>query len=61
MELLDRLLDGGLAEYLGQRRAQGWSYQRIANELRDEHDADVSDETVRRWVAASAPSGGEAA
>lgn len=50
-ELIDRVLDGRLDSILTERRSDGWSYQRIANELRDEHAIDVSDEVIRRWCS----------
>lgn len=56
--LVDRILDGHLADRLRSWRHEGWSFQRIADELRDEHDVRVSDETIRRWCSLD---GGEAA
>lgn len=48
--LLDRLLDGHLAERLTERRAAGESFDTIAEALRREHGVSVSGATVRRWI-----------
>lgn len=47
--LIDRLTDGHLAERLAVWRADGWSFQQIADHLRDNYGVSVSDETVRNW------------
>lgn len=47
--LADRLVPGGLAEYLTAARAEGQSHENITFRLRDEHDIKVSTETVRKW------------
>jgi hypothetical protein len=47
--VIDRIFDGNLRLRLDEWREQGWSFQRIANELRDEWGVEVSDETVRSW------------
>lgn len=50
--LADRILDGNLSAYLRQCRRQGMSAERIARELRADHDINVSRETMRNWLAA---------
>jgi len=50
--LVDRILDGQLAERLTEWRAAGDSYASIVYKLRSEHDVTVSIETVRRWLKA---------
>lgn len=53
--LVDRILDGHLADQLAEWRANGWSFQQIADELRDVHQVRVSDETVRGWCSTDGP------
>ena len=49
--LLDRLLDGTLADRLTEwRSVQGLSYDGISKRLLVDHDVDVSTDTVRRWL-----------
>lgn len=47
--LVDRILDGQLADELQRRRAAGDSYQTISRWLEREHDITVTTETVRKW------------
>lgn len=47
--LVDRLLDGSLADKLAAWRADGLSYFEISNRLRVEHDVQITPDTVRRW------------
>lgn len=49
LPLIDRLLDGKLADYLSDRRAEGLSFDAIGRRLANEHDVSVTGETVRRW------------
>lgn len=63
--LVDRLVPGGLEEFLNSRRAEPKrSHEDIAFELASEHDIKVSTETVRRWCrrvgADPSPTDGEA-
>ena len=50
--LADHLLNGQLAEYVLSRRANGDSWRRIAINLRDDINIDVTHETVRAWYLA---------
>lgn len=50
LPLVDRLLDGRLAAELTLRRGRGDSFNGIARWLHDEHDVDVTAETVRQWA-----------
>lgn len=54
---LDRLMDGGLAEYVTSRRKTGDSWRSIAADLRDKTRTDVTHETLRSWFpeGAAAP------
>lgn len=47
--LVDRLLDGRLRELLAERIDDGQSFEQIARWLDNEHDVDVTGETIRRW------------
>ena len=47
--LVDRLVPGGLTEYLTAAKAEGHSAETIAYRLRTEHDITVSAETARKW------------
>ena len=49
--LVDRLVPGGLTDYLRAARCADpkRSHEDIAFELRTQHDIKVSTETVRRW------------
>ena len=49
--LVDRILDGRLADELRARRSDGDSFQTIARWLEREHDISVTTETVRKWCA----------
>lgn len=48
--LVDRILDGRLADLLTTWRAEGATFLDIAYRLRSEHDIKVSVATVQRWV-----------
>lgn len=48
---VDRLVEGGLTEYLRKARGKGESFHRISSRLAEEHDVPVSVETIRRWCA----------
>lgn len=48
-DLADRLIPGGLDQWLLDRRRDDDSYAEIAYALRTEHDIAVSHETVRQW------------
>lgn len=52
--LADNLLDGGLAAFIGDRRADGKSWDSIAKELwaATNHEIDVTGVTVQKWDAA---------
>lgn len=52
--LVDRLLDGRLAEILTSWRAEGLSYETMARRLEADHDVTVSIATVYRWCDAIA-------
>lgn len=47
--LVDRLLDGGLAEFIATRRAEGQSFETIARDLQAEHDVVITGQTVSDW------------
>lgn len=47
--LVDRLVPGGLTDFLAVARGEGQSHETIAFRLRSEHDITVSSETVRQW------------
>lgn len=49
--LIDRIIPGGLHPFLTEARQQGETCARIADRLAEEHEIEVSAETVRRWVA----------
>lgn len=49
LPLIDRLLDGKLADYLTEHRTAGLSFDAIGRRLANEHDVNVTGETVRRW------------
>lgn len=49
LTLVDRILAGGLAEYLTDARAAGHSFERISKMLYEDHAIDVTGETVRKW------------
>lgn len=56
--LVDRILEGRLAETLRVYRAEGLSYEQISRRLADEHQIEIVTETVRKWcieVAADEP------
>jgi hypothetical protein len=54
-ELLDRLLDGELDDYLATKKAGGQTFDQIARALEDEHGVKVSRETLRRWMLPTEP------
>ena len=47
--LADLQLSGGLEEYVRSRRVAGRSWRRIALDLLDDIDLDVTHETLRSW------------
>jgi hypothetical protein len=47
--LVDRVLGGGLCDFLQSHRDSGDSFATIARVLYTEHDIDVTAETVRVW------------
>lgn len=49
--LLDHLLPGGLEEFVTTRRADNVSWRRIAREVLDLTDVDISFESLRSWFA----------
>jgi hypothetical protein len=61
-ELVDRLLDGRLADYVNSRRAQkpSRSWARIAGDLRSDYDIEVSDEALREWFGKTEDSDNDA-
>lgn len=48
-ELADRVAGGGLADEIRHLRALGLSWTSIAALIRDRHDLNLNDETLRRW------------
>lgn len=48
-ELADLATAGRLSELLGERRAEGWSWRKVAEWLSAEHGVTVSHETLRAW------------
>jgi hypothetical protein len=50
--LVDRILDGRLAEYIATARENGDSFERIARNLHADHGIDVTGETIRKWSEA---------
>lgn len=50
-KLVDRIIPGGLSDYLTTARDSGETYANIAFRLRTEHDIEVTQETVRRWCS----------
>lgn len=52
--LVDRLMDASLGERLKTWRAEGLSFETIADLIRDEAQVTVSASTVRRWCEGEA-------
>ena len=52
--LVDRLITGDLAKRLADWRADGQSFESIADLIRDEAQVTVSASTVRRWCEGEA-------
>ena len=50
--LVDRILDGHLAEFLTEARANGQSFETIARDLYIQFDIEISSHAIRRWVKA---------
>jgi hypothetical protein len=48
--LVDRLLDGKLADTLIRYRDDGLTFDQMVTSLKADHDLDVSRETFRRWL-----------
>lgn len=59
--LVDRVLGGRLDEVLSEYRASGLTFEQIARAFKDDHDIDVTKETVRKWVHTRLPRAGKAA
>lgn len=53
-KLVDRIIPGGLSAFLTDARANGETYADITFRLRTDHNIEVTQETVRRWVLATA-------
>ena len=51
MSLVDRILDGRLAELLEGWANDGLSHEQMAFRLQSDYDIEVSSETIRRWRA----------
>lgn len=49
MPLVDRLIPGGLEQYLREARERGESFQTIATRLQSEHDIPTTHQTVSAW------------
>jgi hypothetical protein len=49
--LVDRLVGGDLEQRITAWRAEGVSFSEIAFRLREQHEINVTAETVRRWVS----------
>lgn len=52
-KLVGRLIPGGLDAFLREARSDGLTFAQITHRLRDVHDIDVTQETVRRWTLES--------
>lgn len=50
LPLVDRLIPGGLEQFLNEAREAGQSYQTIRDRLIAEHDITVTPPTVAAWV-----------
>lgn len=48
--LAERLIPGGVADYLQALRDQGLAWDAVARRLENEHDITVTSETVRTWA-----------
>ena len=46
---VDKALGGTLYDFIATRREQGASFEQVARDLANEHDVNVSAETVRVW------------
>lgn len=53
--LIDRILDGHLADLLRQWKAEDMTHEQIARKLYIEHGIDVTGETVRKWFRDELP------
>lgn len=53
-ELASHILGTPVTEWIAERRAEGLSYQHICLQLHSRTGVVVSDETMRRWLAADA-------
>lgn len=49
-DLADRLMDGGLRDFIRTARQGGSSYFTISVRLREEHGISVNPASVRRWA-----------
>lgn len=52
-DLIDRLLDGRLAEVLAGWKAEGVSFDEQARRMEDDHGIAITRETLRRWSNAN--------
>lgn len=61
--LADLILGRPVVEFIAERKANGDSFRKIANDLRDESagEIDVSDVTIRSWHLAAATNSTDAA
>ncbi len=50
-QMADRLVDGHLAELLGQLYAESRSWEEVARRLLVDHRITVTGQTLRRWAA----------
>lgn len=49
--LADELIEGGLANYVSQRRAAGQSWRRISLDILAEVDLDIHPATLKQWCS----------
>lgn len=47
--LVDRILDGHLAEVIQAYRDEGLTFEQMSRRFKDDHGIDVVSETVRKW------------
>lgn len=50
LPLVDRILDGRLAELLTRWRGEGLSYEAISRRMAVEHDLEIGADTIRAWA-----------
>lgn len=51
LPLVDKIFGGEFAEWLRTARSEGKSFEAIARTLAEEHEVNVTGETVRRWCS----------